>query len=228
MDPSRLVIVIPAYCEAKTIGKVVTGAKEYGTVLVVDDCSHDDTGARAEDAGALVVRNEFNLGYDATLHEGFEEAAKRGFECVITLDADGEHDPDLVGRFARLLLEENVPLVLGMREFKQRFSEVLMGYYIKVRFGVDDIFCGMKGYHLSLLLANGGFDHTKSVGTELAINSIRRGYSFKQVLVHGEPRRDLPRFATTFRANWMILRALARVMRDDISGVFIPIKNRST
>lgn len=228
MDSPRLAIVVPAYCEANTIAKVVMGAKAHGVVLVVDDCSDDDTGARAADAGALVVRNDTNLGYDGALHRGFEEAADRGFECIITLDADGEHDPELVARFSHLLLEKDIPLVLGVREYKQRFSEILMGLYVKIRFGVDDILCGMKGYHTSLLLANGGFDHSGSIGTELAINSIRRGCAFEQIQVRGEPRMDRPRFAQTLKANRLILRALWLVMRDDLSAFFSTKNERVT
>ena len=217
MDRCQLAVLIPAYREGRTIGGIVAAALPYSQVIVVDDCSPDDTSCRAKEAGAIVVRNETNLGYDGTLNRAFETAVSAGFDCVVTMDADGEHDPALLGEFSRLLLDEGIPLVLGVRPRKQRFAEVVMGLYVRLRFGVSDILCGMKGYHLSLMLENNGFDHTNSIGTELAINSIRRGSTYRQIGVYGKPREGQPRFGRRLSANWRILAALWRVLRQDIA-----------
>lgn len=216
MGGSRLAIIIPAYREAASIGRVVEAARAHGDVIVVDDCSPDATGPLAANAGATVVRNEVNRGYDGTLSRGFEEAARLGFSHAVTMDADGEHDPATLVHFRRLLLEEAVPLVLGVRPRKQRLAEVVMGWYVRARFGVRDILCGMKGYDLALWRANGGFDHSDSIGTELAINSLRRGEVFRQVPVPGTRRRDAPRFDRRFRANMRIFAALIRTMRGTL------------
>lgn len=218
MGGSRLAIVIPAHREADSIGPVVRAAQAFGTVLVVDDCSPDATGQSAEEAGAVVIRNERNLGYEGTLSRGFDEAASMGFTHAITMDADGEHDPALVETFRRMLMEEGVPLVLGVRNRKQRMAETLMGLYVRLRFGVHDVLCGMKGYDLSLYRENRGFDHSGSIGTELAIKSIRRGIPFCQVPVTGTPRADQPRFDTKLRANLRILAALRQVVADDLAA----------
>ena len=216
MDGPGLAILIPAYREAGTIGPLVAAASAFGTVIVVDDCSPDDTGPVAARNGAVVIRNEVNRGYDGALNRAFEEAVARGFTAAVTMDADGEHDPQLLAEFRRLLLEERVPLVLGVRPRKQRFCEVVMGIYIKARFGVEDILCGMKGYDLRLWHENGGFDHANSIGTELAISSIRRRTQFRQLSVHGKRRQDAPRFGRLLRANWRIFAALLRVLRQDV------------
>ncbi|MEP2827844.1 glycosyltransferase family 2 protein [Parvibaculum sp.] len=220
MDRSRIAILIPAFREAATIGAVVKAAREYADVIVVDDASPDETGAEAANAGAIVIRNENNLGYDGTLNRAFEEALSRGFAFAITMDADGEHNPALVNAFKALLMEEAVPLVLGVRPRKQRFAEVVMGLYVRLRFGVKDILCGMKGYDMKLALANGGFDHTNSIGTELAINSLRRGTPFRQIPVSGTQRQDAPRFDRRLRANMRILAALGEILRADIRALF--------
>jgi glycosyltransferase involved in cell wall biosynthesis len=207
-----LVIIIPAYREAATIGAVVAGARGFGRVIVVDDNSPDQTGEVARANGADVVRNSVNLGYEGSIGRGFEEAAQRGARFVVTIDADGEHDPKYLAEFRRILLAGNVPLVIGIRPKRQRLSEVIMGYWIWLRFGVSDILCGMKGYNLDLWQANGGFDLTGSIGTELAINSIRRGARFEQVHIDGVARQDRPRFDSLMRANWRIMKALLRVL----------------
>ena len=218
MVEPRLAIVIPAYREEASIGAVAAAAGRYGDVLVVDDCSPDATGVRAEEAGATVIRNDPNRGYDGTLSRGFEEAASRGFTHVVTMDADGEHDPETLASFRRKLFDEGYPLVLGYRPRKQRLAEIVMGWYVRARFGVRDILCGMKGYDLELWRANDGFDHSDSIGTELAMNSLRRGASLAQVPVSGTRRADAPRFDRRLRANLRIFRALMRSMRQDIGG----------
>lgn len=212
MDRSDLAIVIPAYSEATTIAGVVEAASQHATVLVVDDCSPDDTAALAASAGAIVIRNSQNCGYDGTLNRGFEEAAKRGFLAVVTLDADGEHSPDCIPLFQEALIDQDVPLVIGVRPGKQRLSEVVMGAIVMWRYGVKDILCGMKGYHLSLWEQNGGFDKSGSIGTELAIHSLRRGVRFRQIPVYGVRRQDAPRFGSSLRANIKIVKALLRVL----------------
>jgi glycosyltransferase involved in cell wall biosynthesis len=219
VDRPRLVAVVPAYNEAATIGSVVPAALAHAAVLVVDDCSRDDTGRLAEAAGAIVVRNSQNLGYEGTLNRGFEAALEQGFDYIITIDADGEHNPDLLAKFSRALVEDRIPLVLGRRPRKLRFAEVVMGLYVRVRFGPHDIACGMKGYRADLVRLNGAFDTSKAIGTELALNSIRRGYRFREIPVDGTRRRDAPRFDGRWRANLRILKVLWRMMRQDIGSM---------
>ena len=70
----KAAIVIPAFNEADSIGDVVAAVSAYGTPIVVDDGSSDDTGLLASKAGAVVVRQEVNDGYDAALSRGFDKA----------------------------------------------------------------------------------------------------------------------------------------------------------
>lgn len=218
MDRSRTVVLIPAFREEATIGTVVVAARAHAPVIVVDDASPDDTARSAEAAGAVVLRNPVNLGYEGTLNRAFEKARELGFEFAITLDADGEHDPSLIAPFRSALEAGEVPLVLGVRPRKQRFAETIMGLYVRARFGAHDILCGMKGYDLRLVAETGGFDRTNSIGTELAIDAIRRGTAFREIAVHGTQRQDAPRFDRRWRANRRILAALWRLVRRDLRG----------
>ena len=213
MDRPRLAVLIPAYREGASIGSVVEQAARYADVIVIDDGSPDDTGDRAAEAGATVFRNERNRGYDETIARAFVEADRLGFSHVVTIDADGEHDPATLAEYKRLLLDERVPLVLGVRKHKQRLSEVVMGWYVRARFGIHDILCGMKGYDLELWRANGRvFDRDAGIGTELALNAILRGAPFREVNVPGTRRQDAPRFDRKLRANLRIFRALAKLI----------------
>jgi glycosyltransferase involved in cell wall biosynthesis len=218
MERPRLAILIPAYCEEGTIGAVVSRAKMFGDVIVADDNSTDNTSQVAKMAGAIVLKNDNNLGYEGNLNRLFEYAGRNGYQYAVTLDADGEHKPEILETFRKLLIEEGVPLVLGYRPRTQRFAEMVMGFIMRLRFGIRDILCGMKGYDMALLKHAGGvFDRSGSIGTELALTSIRRGTKYAQVAVSGTPRIERPRFDRTFQANVRIFRALFRALGADIS-----------
>jgi glycosyltransferase involved in cell wall biosynthesis len=211
LAPPENAIIIPAYNEAASIRRVVECAQEYGHVIVVDDASRDTTRAEALAGGAIVVSHTDNLGYDSALNSGFQKAAEIGCAYAITVDADGQHEPALIPAYFNLL--RNNDLVLGIRPEKARFSEKIMGVYFKKRYGIKDILCGMKGYRMSLYFANGGFDHIGSIGTELAVMSIKRGFKFAQIPVIIHKRDGKPRFGNLIKSNFRILRACIRLFR---------------
>lgn len=88
-------VLIPAYNEAATIAEIVGRARQQmDWVIVIDDGSRDETAARAEAAGAAVLRQANNQGKGAGLWRGMRHALERGATAVITLDADGQHHPE--------------------------------------------------------------------------------------------------------------------------------------
>lgn len=211
MDRRRVGLVIPALNEARTIGPVVEHAARFGTPIVVDDGSVDATGAIARDAGAEVVRHDVNRGYDGAIGSGFQRASELGCEVVLTLDADGQHDPGLIRGFLDEL-ERGAELVLGVRDRRQRFAEHLFALVTWLRWGIRDPLCGMKGYRIELFRALGHFDSYQSIGTELMIFGARRRCRMVQVPVPTRARADRPRFGRALSANQRILRALVRGM----------------
>jgi glycosyltransferase involved in cell wall biosynthesis len=114
-----ILVVIPAYNAAGLVGPVVTSASRVLPVLVVDDGSEDDTGSRAAESGARVLRQDPNQGKGAALKAGFIQALSEGAEVVITLDADGQHDPSEIPHFLSVWEERRPDLVIGTRDFSQ-------------------------------------------------------------------------------------------------------------
>ncbi|HLX35569.1 MAG TPA: glycosyltransferase family 2 protein [Candidatus Limnocylindrales bacterium] len=124
MATSGVLALVPAHNEAPRIEAVVRAAARHGPVLVVDDGSADDTGARAVAAGADVFRQEPNQGKGAALRAGFRLALERDFEAVITLDGDGQHDaseiPAFLGAYAnRTVAGFPTELIVGRRDFSK-------------------------------------------------------------------------------------------------------------
>lgn len=109
--------LIPAYNEAHSIADVVRAAQIYLPVLVVNDGSRDATAQQARQAGAGVLSCRRNRGKGAALQAGMAQALKEGYEFVITLDADGQHDPAEIPRFLQTYQSAHTDLVIGQRDF---------------------------------------------------------------------------------------------------------------
>lgn len=116
---SSILALIPAYNESSRIAPVITGALSHLPVLVVDDGSRDETALVAERAGADVLRQAPNQGKGAALRAGFRRALDSGFEAVITLDADGQHDPAELPAFLQCFANTAADLIVGARDFSQ-------------------------------------------------------------------------------------------------------------
>ena len=120
----RVLAVIPAYNEGERIGAVVVQSQIQLPVLVVNDGSTDDTAEAARLAGVTVLDQIPNQGKGAALRAGFRWALDHGYDAVITLDADGQHDPAEIPTFLAAFEgaarpEARPDLVIGARTFAQ-------------------------------------------------------------------------------------------------------------
>ncbi len=124
MSPSAQTVLalIPAHNEAGRIGPVVTAARRHLPVLVVDDGSADATAQEARDHGAEVLSLPINQGKGAALKAGLAFALREGRQAVVTLDADGQHDPQEIPAFLEVFgahSAEPAFLIIGYRRFAQ-------------------------------------------------------------------------------------------------------------
>lgn len=117
-DTALFLALIPAYNESRHVAAVIQQAQRFMPVLVVDDGSTDDTAAQAEITGAIVLRQVPNQGKGAALMRGFRWAIDQGYEAVVMLDADGQHDPDEIPRFIQAYQSDKADLIIGQRQFK--------------------------------------------------------------------------------------------------------------
>ena len=117
--PLDILALIPAYNESDHIVSVVAGARQHLPVLVVDDGSRDATAALAQSAGATLVSQQPNAGKGAALKLGFRWAIEHAYAAVITLDADGQHDPAEIPAFLELFQANACDLIIGERDFSK-------------------------------------------------------------------------------------------------------------
>ena len=148
----RTLALIPAYQEGPRVGGVVAAARRHIPVLVVDDGSTDDTAEAAAAAGAEVLRQQPNAGKGAALRAGFRHALASNVDAVVTLDADGQHDPDEIPRFIEAFEAGHPELIIGERDTRvmptvRRAANVLGGAALALALGrsVPD---NQSGYRL--------------------------------------------------------------------------------
>ena len=114
----KTLIVIPAFNEEKDIGNVARKTREccpHMDILVVNDGSCDQTARIADEAGASVITHPFNIGYGAALQTGYKYAVKNGYNFVIQMDADGQHDPVHLERFHKEIKDKSADVIIGSR-----------------------------------------------------------------------------------------------------------------
>jgi glycosyltransferase involved in cell wall biosynthesis len=200
--PRRAALVIPAYCEAGRVGDVVRRALRAEpslTVVVVDDGSHDGTAREARAAGATVLSHPYNLGYGTSLHTGYCFALRQGFDRVLQMDADGQHDATMLVRLLDAL-DRGADVVLGSRyldgapppsSFARRVGTKLFAW-IATRFTgqrITDPTSGFQGLSRRALesLVNDGFPEDYP-DTDVLIEHARSGMQLVEVPVRMHPR----------------------------------------
>ncbi len=227
--PPRVLALIPGHQEGPRISGIVEAAGRHLPVLVVDDGSSDDTAGNAEAAGARVIRRQPNQGKGAALREGFRRALDEGWDAVVTLDADGQHDPDEIPRFvtAFAVAGPSGPrpeLVIGRRDFGRmppvrRISNALGTAAFSWAVG-EPIADNQSGYRLLGRRLMAAMVDSRETGFELEVEMIavclRRRWTLAWVpiatIYAGEPSHVKPitHLRHFVRATW----AARRLMRE--------------
>lgn len=185
---SRCLTALPVYNEVRYVQRVLAEVKLYSQdVLVIDDGSSDGTTELlAREPGIHVVTHPKNRGYGAALRSAFAFALQRGYEHLVTIDCDGQHEPQRIPRF--LQAARNADIVSGSRYLKaypgdslppaqRRWINQQITAELNRRLGLclTDAFCGFKAYRVaslaSLQLAEEGY----AMPLELWVQAVRAG-----------------------------------------------------
>jgi len=120
-----IIAYIPAFKEEASIARVIVKAlRHVDKVIVCDDGSPDMTAEIAERLGAEVIRHERNMGYGAALASLFKKAREMDADVMVTLDGDGQHDPDDIPRLVEPILNGEADMVIGSRFLSEAVGEI--------------------------------------------------------------------------------------------------------
>lgn len=231
-----LLVIVPALNEEGAIAEVVTDARRAldAKVLVIDDGSTDGTGAIARQAGAVVVRHPFNLGVGAAVRTGLRYAVANGYDRVVQLDGDGQHDPAEASALLVRLESDDVDVVVGSRfEFGYVLSPqrrvVMRGLssIVSRRLGtpVTDTTSGFRAFggpaiaYFSRVYPTDYLSDT----VEALLLAADAGLRVSEVPVHMRRRLSGTPSANAFRATFHVVRLLLVVavhrFRPKLEGV---------
>lgn len=195
---ARWLTAIPVYNEARSVRSVLAEVRRYShDILVVDDGSTDETPQLLDqESGLLRVTHPQNRGYGAALATAFEFAQAQGYEILVTMDCDGQHEPARIP----VLLEaiDHCDIVSGsryLRDFRQdtppptdrRFINATITNEINQRYGYEltDAFCGFKAYRVSALSRLKITERGWGMPLQLWVQAARQGLRVKEI---GVPR----------------------------------------
>ncbi|MDE7376449.1 MAG: glycosyltransferase family 2 protein [Muribaculaceae bacterium] len=162
VHPARICVVIPTYDNAGTVVDVIERTRPHiKDIIVVDDGSTDSTAALLRQAGDItVVTHERNRGKGRALLSGFAKARELGFDCVITIDADGQHYPEDLPLFIEAAQKMPGTIIVGSRGFghknmaaKSKFANKFSNFWFALQTGIrlPDTQTGYRLYPLDEL-----------------------------------------------------------------------------
>lgn len=201
--PPRTLVIMPAWNESAVIGQTVSELREVAPeydILVVDDGSSDATDAVARAAGAAVLSLPFNLGVGGALRAGFKYAFRAGYDQVIQVDADGQHDPGQIAKVLDGLRSADISIgarFAGEGDYQargpRRWAMRLLSFALSRASGVrlTDVTSGFRAANRAALEQYTRHYPAEYLGdtVDSLMTAARAGYSVTQVPVSMRPRQ---------------------------------------
>ena len=189
---AKVVAAIPSLNTESVIGEVVSRAKKYvDQVIVVNDGSHDSTAEEARAAGAIVVNHNVTKGYGAAIKTCFEVAKAESADVLVTLDGDGQHDPDDIPKVLAPVLSNQADLVIGSRFLDSKtnvpryrrfgIQVITFLYNLGSKAKVSDAQSGFRAYGKKVIDTLTVTEKGMSASIETLTKARRRGFTTAEV-----------------------------------------------
>ena len=224
-----LLVIIPAFNEEAAIVGVINGIRQAVPevpILVLDDCSKDATAALARATGVGVVALPHHLGLGGSVQTGYKLAFELGYQHVIRVDGDGQHDPRDIPRIYEALRTSGAEMVIGCRENTENGWQTGIVRRIGIQFfrtvlrpilgrPVNDPTSGFVGVNQAALQVFAASFPLEYPEIEALVVLQRRRFRFVEVPVRMHPRRSGRSSITAFKSLYYIVHVLL--------GVFVNI-----
>ena len=190
---AKIIVCVPAFNEANSISDIVQKSKKYANqVIVYDDGSKDDTYEVAMSAGATVIRNQENNGYGVAIRSLFQAAKEQEADIMVTLDSDGQHNPDEIPYLIERL-KQGFDIVIGSRFLRNddkekvpRFRSLGIKTITKLTqtgtsSKITDSQSGFRAYGKDALSKINLFEDGMAVSTEILLRANEKKLSITEV-----------------------------------------------
>lgn len=254
MVKKELLVIIPAYNEEKNICRVFEQLERFdipsiADILVIDDASSDHTGMIVRKKQYELITHIYNLGYGSALQSGYKYAARRNYEYVIQMDADGQHDACNIPVIYKELKEKSMnaekpDIVLGARFMKESsdfpVSLVKKAAYGMFRFlirqvtgrNIADPTTGLQGLGRRAFLYYSEYNHfdDKYPDANMLMQMLLMGYRVKEIPAVMHAREIGASMHSGLKPVWYMLRMLFSLLtiifRTKILGIDMALETK--
>ena len=191
----NIAVCIPSYNEAKAIGDVIQKAKKYARyVIVYDDGSTDDTYEIARLSGAdQIIRSTENKGYGVAIRAMFQAAKEKNADVLVTIDSDGQHDPDQIPDLIKPICDEGFDITIGSRFMRSQEKVKIppyrslgikaitrLSHYASYN-NITDAQSGFRAYNNKAINSMNLFEEGMAVSTEILLRAQEKQLLIKEV-----------------------------------------------
>jgi len=208
-----LIILIPSFNELINLRKFVKKIHKRYEVLIVDDCSSDNTSAWLKKNKIKFIKNKKNIGYEKSLIKGLKSLSKlKKVQKIITMDADGQHRMEHIRKFIDVSNNENPDLIIGSRKKKNRFIELIISKVFKIKYSLEDPLSGFKLYKKEKLKKIQFGNFKKLFLVDLVLEFLKKDYKVVSFDIETNKRSDSSKVGNLMETNLKMLSILSCVI----------------
>ena len=208
-----LIILIPSFNELNNLKKFIKEIHKRYKVLIIDDCSSDNTSTWLKKNKINFIKNKKNIGYEQSLIKGLKILSKvKKVEKIITMDADGQHKIKHIKKFINVSNNKNVDLIIGSRKKKNRFIESIISKIFQMKYSLEDPLSGFKLYKREKLKEMKFDNFKKFFLVDLVLEFIKKKHKVISINIETNKRFDNPKVGDLMDTNFKMLSILACVI----------------
>ena len=208
-----MIILIPSFNELNNLKKFIKKLHKIYKVLIIDDCSSDNTSIWLKKNNINFIKNKKNIGYEKSLIKGLKFLRKlKKVQKIITMDADGQHKMKYIKKFIDVSNNKNPDLIIGSRKKKNRLIELIISKVFKIKYSLEDPLSGFKLYKKDKLKKMKFTNFKKLFLVDLVLEFVNKKYKVIAIDIETNKRFGSPKVGDLMATNLKMLSILSCVI----------------